>query len=68
MTFNDFRKLYRPTYIGDSVYVAYDGYHTWFITYNGEGDDLPLSNEIALQPSVAQAYIKFVKSLGINEL
>ena len=37
-------KYAQPTYIGDGVYVNFDGYQIWVRTQQG--------NEIALEPSV----------------
>jgi hypothetical protein len=44
------------TYLGDSVYVAFDGYQITLTTNNGEGP----SNTIILEPEVYQALIRFV--------
>ena len=46
-------------YLGDSVYAEYDGYHVILTTENGMG----ASNTIAIDPTVYQALIQFVKRL-----
>jgi len=43
------------TYLGDSVYADYDGYHIWIYTDNGLG----ATNKIALEPNVYDALIQF---------
>lgn len=48
-------------YLGDSVYVGFDGYHYWLMTWNGYPDDP--RNKIALEPSVYEALTRWVKSL-----
>lgn len=48
-------------YIGDSVYVDYDGYALVLTTENGTGQP---SNEIVLEPSVYSALVQFVESLS----
>lgn len=44
-------------YLGDSVYVGFDGYHLWLMTWNGYPDDP--RNRIALEPSVLQALFRY---------
>lgn len=49
-------------YIGDSVYVDFDGYHIVLTTENGYGP----SNKIMLEPAVMQAlfdYQEWLKGL-----
>ena len=50
-----------PRYLGDSVYVGFDGYHYWLMTWNGYADDP--RNKIALEPSVYKALVKWVENL-----
>jgi len=47
------------TYLGDSVYADYDGYHIWLYTDNGFG----ATNKIALEPNVYNALIQFNKKV-----
>jgi hypothetical protein len=35
-------------YLGDGVYVGFDGYHVWLYTDNG----IQVTNKIALEPDV----------------
>jgi hypothetical protein len=51
-------------YLGDSVYVGFDGYHYWLMTWNGYSDDP--RNKIALEPSVYEALQRWVESLKIQ--
>lgn len=48
-------------YIGDSVYVQFDGYHIILTTENGFPDDP--SNTIALEPSVLEALNRYAQRL-----
>ena len=48
-------------YLGDSVYVGFDGYHYWLMTWNGYPDDP--RNKIALEPFVYEALTRWVKRL-----
>lgn len=48
-------------YLGDSVYVAFDGYHYWLMTWNGYPDDP--RNKIALEPSVASSFFIWVEAI-----
>ncbi len=43
------------TYLGDSVYAAYDGYYLTLTTNNGEGP----TNTIYMEPAVYQALVEF---------
>jgi hypothetical protein len=45
-------------YIGDSVYVSYDGYQVWLYTYNG----LSVSDKIALEPPVMRSLIDYAQA------
>lgn len=47
------------TYLGDSVYAEFDGYHIVLTTENGFGP----SNTICLEDSVLRALIQFADSL-----
>ena len=49
-------------YLGDSVYASFDGYHIWLTTENGYPDDP--RNQIALEPSVFEALIRYQEHLG----
>jgi hypothetical protein len=42
------KQLTHKTYLGDAVYVGFDGYHVWLYSDNG----LHITNEIALEPPV----------------
>ena len=46
-------------YLGDSVYAGFDGYHIRLMTWNGYPDDP--RNEIALEPAVFEALIRYQK-------
>lgn len=49
------------SYIGDSVYVDFDGYHIVLTTENGYPDDP--RNRICLEPEVYQALLDWVNHL-----
>ena len=51
----------RKRYIGDSVYVQFDGYHYVLTTENGLPYDP--SNRICLEPSVYESLVKWVEAL-----
>ena len=58
---SDIRKMKFHEYLGDSVYVGYDGYHIWLNTQNGYSDDP--RNAIALEPPVYENLLKWVDNL-----
>ncbi len=47
-----------PQYIGDGVYVAFDGYHVWLLT--GSHREEEATNKIALEPHVVAALVKYL--------
>jgi hypothetical protein len=47
------------TYIGDQVYVTYDGYHVILTTENG----IATTNQIYLEPQVLEDFLQFVNQL-----
>ena len=49
------------SYLGDSVYASFDGYHVWLTTENGYPDDP--RNKIALEPAVYQALLDWYERL-----
>ena len=49
------------TYLGDSVYADFDGYHIILTTENGYPDDP--RNRIALEPQVLSALNNYVQGL-----
>lgn len=51
----------KKLYLGDSVYVTYDGFHIWLTTENGYPDDP--RNRIALEPAVWNALTQYVKAI-----
>ncbi len=51
----------KKTYIGDSVYAHFDGYHIILETINGLLDDP--SNRIALEPQVMHTLYQYQKSI-----
>ena len=57
----DVKKMKFPTYLGDSVYVGYDGYHIWLNTQNGYPDDP--RNAIALEPEVYRALLVWFENV-----
>ena len=53
-----------PRYIGDGVYVRFDGYHVWLLTGSHDRPD----NAVALEPQVYEALTKFAeKAWGKSE-
>lgn len=51
----------QKVYLGDSVYVKYDGYHIILTTENGLPGDP--SNEIALEPAVYHNLVEYKENL-----
>ena len=54
------------TYLGDSVYASFDGWHIWLKTRNGLPTDP--SNAIALEPAVLEALNLYAEKLRKGEL
>lgn len=50
------------TYLGDSVYADFDGYHIVLTTENGG----MFSNKICLEPSVYEALVAYTKRLYLQ--
>jgi hypothetical protein len=50
-------------YLGDSVYVDYDGYSLTLTTENGAGP----SNTIVLEPEVYRALLSYVERLKARQ-
>lgn len=46
-------------YLGDGVYVSFDGYQLWLTTEDG----ISVTNTIALEPSVYEALVQYVSKL-----
>ena len=67
MTREEYIQKYRgrKTYLGDSVYVHFDGYHFILETRNGFSDDP--SNTIALEPYVIEALLMYRKAVYEDE-
>ena len=51
--------MIEPDYIGDGVYVSFDGYHIWLKTQREEGE----WHTIALEPSVLEALNRYAKRI-----
>jgi hypothetical protein len=51
------------TYLGDGLYASFDGYQVW-LRAPREHDD----HEIALEPSVLDAFDKYIRELKYNLL
>ena len=49
-----------PAYIGDGVYVSYDGYHIWLAANHHT------NKVIALEPAVILELIKYIKRAGFT--
>lgn len=49
-------------YIGDGVFVDFDGYHLWLTTNDGFDD----TNRIALEPNVWAALLAYVAALSVH--
>lgn len=56
--------LKHTDYLGDSVYVGFDGYHIQLMTWNGYPDDP--RNKIALEPCVYEALLRWTENLKIQ--
>jgi hypothetical protein len=48
-------------YLGDSVYVEFDGHHLILTTENGYASDP--SNKILLEPAVAVSLVAYIEAL-----
>lgn len=46
-------------YLGDAVYISFDGYHVWLTTEYGLGP----TNAIALEPPVLDGLYRYVKDI-----
>jgi hypothetical protein len=46
-------------YLGDGVYVSFDGWNAWLTTENG----IETTNEICLEPEVLGALLEYVERL-----
>jgi hypothetical protein len=44
-------------YLGDGLYASHDGYQFWLRASNG----ITVTNEVALEPNVLHAFIKFIE-------
>jgi len=47
-------------YLGDGLYVSYDGYNFWLRADRGE-----LTHEVALDPHVVNALLQYWRDLGV---
>ena len=58
-------------YLGDSVYVSFDGYNLELTTKNGlpteNGLPTDSSNRIILEPEVQVAFIKYIERIIQND-
>ena len=54
-------EMMNKQYLGDSVYVAFDGYSLILTTENGNEDDP--SNEIILEPEVQIALVEYIDKI-----
>jgi hypothetical protein len=52
----------RTGYIGDGVYVGYDGYQVWLLTQRSEG-----IHEIALEPRAISDLVRYVHTIEIEK-
>jgi hypothetical protein len=50
----------KKTYLGDSVYVDFDGYYVTLTTENG----VVISNTVLLEPPVVDALLDFIRIVG----
>jgi len=46
-------------YLGDGLYVEFDGYHVWLITSNGIQD----IDRVALDPTVLRNFFEYIDRL-----
>jgi hypothetical protein len=44
-------------FIGDGVYIHFDGYYVWVLAYDG----ISITNKIALEDTVAVQLMNFIK-------
>ncbi len=50
-------------YLGDAVYVDFDGYHVVLTTEDG----IRITNTICLEPRVFDALLKYYRALGASQ-
>lgn len=55
-------EINKKVYLGDAVYVHCDGFMFWLTTTNG----IEQTNEIALEPEVAEGFFRFVLTFADN--
>lgn len=53
------KKLKGSTYIGDAVYISFDGYQVWLKTTDG----LEITNQIALEPGALHTMLMYIERL-----
>jgi len=58
------KKIETKSYLGDSVYAEFDGFHVILTTENGYGP----SNTIALEPEVFLALMRFADRIAEKEV
>jgi len=56
-------QLTHKQYLGDGVYVGYDGYHVWLYTDTG----IAVTNQIALEPPVLRNLAEWQNNLTRKE-
>lgn len=48
-------------YLGDGLYMEFDGFHVWLITSDGVTD----KNKVAMDPDVLNEFVKQLKELKL---
>ena len=57
--------LTQKSYLGDGVYIGFDGYLFWIYTAIGIGGT-DVTNAVALEPQVLAAFETYIKNLHTN--
>jgi hypothetical protein len=62
LTDEQIKDLQQQEYIGDGVYVSFDGYHIWLTT--SRGYEYVMEHKIALEPQVIRALGNYLTKLN----
>lgn len=58
MEINEVPQQDAPTYLGDGLYVDYDGWQVRLFAHNG----VSATNEVFLDPDVLEAFLRFAQT------
>lgn len=52
------KEKFRPRYLGDGLYAAFDGYQFWLLAFNG----IEITNEVALDQETMMSFLGYVEN------